>query len=457
MPRPERVIGWDIGGAHVKAALIEHGVLVDAAQWPCPLWQGLQHLQRAVDAAALRWPEGFGLAQTLHAVTMTGEVVDLFPHREAGVTAIATLLTRALVGPAIFYAGEPGWCGAADLPARWDMVASANWLATAQFAARVLAQETAASAMRDRAAPTGAPGPGGRSAGSPLSGPGDGGVLVDIGSTTTDLIALGAGRPQARGRSDAERLATGELVYQGVVRTPLCALGPRVVFQGLVRNVMNEFFATTADVYRLTGELDPAHDLHPAADGAAKDLAATRQRLARMVGLDARDAPEADWRAFAQAWRALQQDELRGQLQRVLEAATAVAGVSTTLRSHGAVSPTPAPRTPLNAPVNAPLWNSAAPLVSAGCGDFLVAELAAALGRPLRSFASMALGEANAARGEPGPAGRGSHEPRTAEGVTLDRDGSMPQADAARAALLRRVQVAAPACAVALLCSADGG
>jgi hypothetical protein len=33
----------------------------------------------------------------------------------------------------------------------------------------------------------------------------------------------------------------------------------------------------------------------------------------------------------------------------------------------------------------------------------------------------------------------------------------MPQVDAARAALLRRVQVAAPACAVALLCSADGG
>ena len=39
---------------------------------------------------------------------------------------------------------------------------------------------------------------------------------------------------------------------------------------------MNEFFATTADVYRLTGELDPAHDQHPSADNAPKDLAATR-------------------------------------------------------------------------------------------------------------------------------------------------------------------------------------
>jgi uncharacterized hydantoinase/oxoprolinase family protein len=400
MSRPERVIGWDIGGAHVKAALIEHGVLVDAAQWPCPLWQGLQHLQRAVDAAALRWPEGFGLAQTLHAVTMTGEMVDLFPHREAGVAAIGALLTRALVGPAIFYAGEPGWCGAADLSARWEVVASANWLATAQFAARVLALEVGAA---------GSSGPGDR------PGPGDGGVLVDIGSTTTDLIALGGGRPQAQGRSDAERLATGELVYQGVVRTPLCALGPRVAFQGLARNVMNEFFATTADVYRLTGELDPAHDQHPAADGAVKDAAATRQRLARMVGLDARDAPEADWLAFARAWRALQRDELRGQLQRVLGAATPV--------------------------------SSAAPLVSAGCGDFLVAELAGVLGRPLRSFASLALGEADREAGRPSAA-----QPAAVGG---DRPETLP--DPAREALRRRVQVAAPACAVALLCSADGG
>ena len=42
MPRPEFTVGWDIGGAHVKAALIETGAdasrqLVDVAQWACPL------------------------------------------------------------------------------------------------------------------------------------------------------------------------------------------------------------------------------------------------------------------------------------------------------------------------------------------------------------------------------------------------------------------------------------
>jgi probable H4MPT-linked C1 transfer pathway protein len=374
MARPERVIGWDVGGAHVKAALVEHGELRDAAQWPCPLWQGMEHLQQALDAAALRWPEALASPQTVHAITMTGEMVDLFPHREAGVVAIAAFLEQALAGPTIFYAGESAWFSAAELATRWDAVGSVNWLATAQLAARELARHGGI----------------------------DGGVLVDIGSTTADLIALQGARARPRGRSDADRLVTGELVYQGVVRTPLCALGPRVAFQGLTRNVMNEFFATTADVYRLTGELDAEHDQHPAADGAGKDAAATRQRLARMIGLDARDAPDDDWWALAREWRELQLLELRGQLQRVLDAAGS---------PHGREAAALPPRTPL---------------VAAGCGDFLVAALAEALQRPMQVFSSCALGEV-----------------AEAEPVGLQ-------------SLRRRVQLAAPACAVALLYGGDG-
>ncbi len=118
---------------------------------------------------------------------------------------------------------------------------------------------------------------------------------------------------------------------------------------------MNEFFATTADVYRLSGELDSRHDGHPAADNGPKDDAATRRRLARMIGMDERDAPPSDWLAFALTWRAEQIGILAGQLERVLERA----------------------RLPADAP-----------LVSAGCGDFLAAELAVRLRRPLCAFAS---------------------------------------------------------------------
>lgn len=328
MSRRGLVFGWDVGGAHVKLACIEDGLLRDVAQWPCPLWQGLEHLRAVIEQAGARWP---ALREATHAVTMTGEMVDLFADREQGVRAIVETLSQALRGPIeVCAAGEGGtalltvlqWVDAAQAPRHWQAVASANWLATAVLASREVGE----------------------------------GMLVDIGSTTTDLIALRAGgRIAARGRSDAERLAADELVYQGVVRTPLMALGPRIGWRGVPHQVMNEWFATTADVYRLTGELDPAHDQQPTADNAGKDLAATRQRLARMIGRDAREAADADWLAFAHAWRARQCERIGEALERVLSVA--------------------------------PIARDA-PLVAAGCGDFLVEPLAQRLGRPLRAFAA---------------------------------------------------------------------
>lgn len=278
------LFGWDVGGAHVKACRSRHGRVLEVVQWPCPLWQGLDRLAQVLDEAATRWPD---LRAARHAVTMTGEMVDLFSDREDGVRRIAALLAERLADdPArlALLAGD-GWCPAADAGHHWAAIASANWLATARHVA--------------------------------LARPRGDVLLVDIGSTTTDLIAIRDGRVLTAARGDHARLASGELVYHGVVRTPLCALGPRVAWRGGEVNVMNELFATTADVYRLTGELDPVHDRHPAADGAGKDPAATRQRIARMIGLDARDASDVEWLDLAHAWRARQVAELRSQFERV--------------------------------------------------------------------------------------------------------------------------------------------
>jgi (4-(4-[2-(gamma-L-glutamylamino)ethyl]phenoxymethyl)furan-2-yl)methanamine synthase len=344
-PRSTAVVGWDVGGAHLKACLLVDGEVVDVAQWACPLWLGVYHLERAIDVAMIRWPriavahEGFenagadgaiDLADVTppdavhHAVTMTGEMTDLFENRQHGVLELAGLMSRRLGANVRFYAGQRGWCGADDVAAEWPHIASANWLATATQAAR---------ALRD-------------------------GLLVDIGSTTTDLIVFRNGRVQSHSRSDADRLASGELVYQGVVRTPLCALARRIRWRDRRLNVMAELFATTADVYRLTGELKPEHDIQPSADNGSKDIAATHQRLARMVGLDAGDGTDADWLAFASAWRSAQLAELTTQANRVLAAA--------------------------DLPMNAPL-------VSAGCGDFLVRRLAQSTRRRFVDFASHAV------------------------------------------------------------------
>ena len=348
----ERVVGWDIGGAHVKACLLEMGVVRDVAQWACPLWQGLQHLDAALEQARMRWPHAWA-ATTRHGVTMTAEMVDLFASREQGVTILSSRLAASLGSSLRLHAGQDGWVAPAAASRHWRAIASANWLATAQVVAQRLPEA----------------------------------VLLDIGSTTTDIIPVRDARVAARGISDAERLATGELVYHGVVRTPLCGLAPRVPFEGRLTNVMNELFATTADVYRLTGELHPEHDQQPAADNGSKDLRSTQQRLARMIGRDAGDAATHQWAGLARAWRAQQLREIGGQLDRVLAA------------SGLAVD---------------------APVVGAGCGDFLAAELATRAGRSFRRFGGDVV----------------------------------PMADAS-AELARWVQVAAPAVAVATLVARD--
>ena len=370
------VMGWDIGGAHVKACLLERGEVVDVAQWACPLWQGMEQLSAVLQAAQDRWP---GLGAMQHAVTMTGEMVDLFAHREDGVRRIAQALQRALAalaassalskpGSLHFYAGDAGWCGNQAVAQHWEAIASANWLATARHAALRFGE----------------------------------GVLVDIGSTTTDLIAFKAGRVLTRSRTDAQRLASAELVYHGVVRTPLCALARRIAWRGTPHNVMNEFFATAADVYRLTGELNPAHDLYPSADNAAKDLPATRQRLARMVGLDAREGTDGEWAAFAQSWREAQVAELGGQLRHVIA-------------THG--------------------LGDAAVVVSAGCGDFLVRDV---------------LSTATAATAA-NPAASASAAPRHLAAYGSEVARVSAHASAGRAAVERWAQVCAPSVAVAAL------
>jgi (4-(4-[2-(gamma-L-glutamylamino)ethyl]phenoxymethyl)furan-2-yl)methanamine synthase len=62
----QNIIGWDVGGAHLKAARVENGIITQAVQIPCPLWLGLGELDRAfTDAEA-----AIGRAR-LNAITMT--------------------------------------------------------------------------------------------------------------------------------------------------------------------------------------------------------------------------------------------------------------------------------------------------------------------------------------------------------------------------------------------------
>src|SRR5436305_9485622 len=105
MPK-QSIIGWDIGGAHLKAARMEGGRIVAALQVALPLWQALHEAERAFDQAEAR----IGRAEA-NAVTMTGELCDIVSTHAEGVAALVAVAQRRLSGP-MFYAGRAGFVNA---------------------------------------------------------------------------------------------------------------------------------------------------------------------------------------------------------------------------------------------------------------------------------------------------------------------------------------------------------
>ena len=313
-----RVIGWDIGGAHLKMALVEDGIVVDVRQLACPLWLALEHLDVALRRGLAGWPDA-----ECHAVTMTAELADLFPDRDSGVRAVlATLQSRVPPERIRVYASDGSFLSPVGARRQPGRVASANWHASAAHAA---------AQVQD-------------------------GLLVDIGSSTTDLVPFRSGAVAATGTTDADRLASGELVYRGVVRTPVMAIAPRVRVAGVRTAVMAELFATSADVFRLTGGLPADADLQTTADGRGKSLEESRARLARMVGRDSASAPDRVWDALAR--------QLAGMmLEEIVVASRRVAA---------------RPKLP-----------RAAPVVGCGVGRFLARAVAKRLARPYRGYETL--------------------------------------------------------------------
>lgn len=240
------VLGLDIGGANLKAAHTCSAAVVR----PFELWKQPGSLGDALRGLIAGLPP-FDLL----AVTMTGELCDCFETKQDGVNAILDAVATAAGALPVRVWRTDGTF--AEIPAARATplaTAAANWLALATFAGRH--------------APEGP------------------GLVIDVGSTTTDLVPLRDGRPVPRGRTDPERLRCGELVYTGARRTPLCAL--------LGGAVAAEFFATTLDAYLVLGDVPEDAADHGTADGRPATRRAAHARLARILGADAETCPEAE-------------------------------------------------------------------------------------------------------------------------------------------------------------------
>ena len=201
---------------------------------------------------------------------MTAELCDCYPTRKVGVLAVLDAVLEALPEHRVVVWGvDRRFHEVEDLRQRPLLAAAANWLALAELAARLVPDVPA--------------------------------ILIDIGTTTTDLIPMDRGDVAARGRCDTERLQTGELVYAGVRRTPVHALATELPYRGVPTGLAAELFASTLDVYLILGDIESNPLDLSTADGRPATPEAARDRLARMIGADRDSFSADDAYAFARA------------------------------------------------------------------------------------------------------------------------------------------------------------
>lgn len=243
-------VGWDIGGVNLKVALVRGANLVAARSLPF----SIQYDFDALPAALAELLAGIGAAPDApHAVTMTAELSQRFRTKAEGVSAVLHALERTAGASPVHVLDVRGAFRTAEAARACPLeVAASNWTATA-----LLVAETESDCL-----------------------------LADTGSTTTDLIPIAGGRVVALGRTDPDRLASGELVYSGAVRTPVEAIVRELPWAGGSAAVAAEGFALTGDVHLWRRSLRPSDYTAPTPDGRAPTREFAGERLARVLCAD---------------------------------------------------------------------------------------------------------------------------------------------------------------------------
>ena len=253
-------LALDIGGANLKVA----DGLDYAQSYIFALWRERERLAQQIRTAIFEAPPCDHLA-----VTMTGELADCFESKAAGVRFILQavssgsdnrhtrvyLVDGRMVTPQV----------AVTLP---KLAAASNWHALARFAGRIAPQGTA--------------------------------LLIDVGSTTCDVIPLVDGKPATAATTDTQRLLAGELVYTGIDRSPVCAVATALPYRGQMCTVVQERFAAMQDAYVLLDTLPEDPSNCETSDGRPLTKSASRLRLGRMLAADGEEFNHRDAIAAAQ-------------------------------------------------------------------------------------------------------------------------------------------------------------
>lgn len=225
-------LGIDIGGANLKIASEDGWEILYY-----PMWRRAGELENVLKNIAKKY------SASRAGVVMTAELSDVFRSKEEGVEFIANACKR--VFDEVFFLDLNGELSAVVYNPR--QFAASNWIASTSFLLR--------EGYRDF-------------------------IFVDVGSTTADIIPVTDKIEAAK--TDFERLKRRELIYFGILRTPVFY----VLKEFESAPLCPEFFAITADVFVVTGDISEGDYICETPDGKGRDRISCLRRLARTVCCD---------------------------------------------------------------------------------------------------------------------------------------------------------------------------
>ncbi len=241
-----QTLALDIGGANVKACYSDRAGVLHAFSQSFLLTRHVDELVDVLRHVVDQCPE----TPKQWLVTMTGELCDCFENRKQGVHAILDAVSNVAGDwPVHIWSTTDGFVDMDNARDKPITVASANWHALASCLGQLHADQRL--------------------------------ILIDTGSTTTDIIPVIQGHVVTQGKTDAMRLVHHELVYLGGSLTPLMALSGQM--QG---RLMHEFFATMHDLAVVIGAYPQSLDCVDSPDGMPYDKASCLRRILRMYGQD---------------------------------------------------------------------------------------------------------------------------------------------------------------------------
>ena len=279
--RQSPIIGWDIGGVNVKGACLEEQVRV--VSLASEIWREKDRLPDVLlNAFAVIRPR---VPPKAMAVTMTAELSDVFATKREGVLYLLQTMINCFPDvPAYALSLWGEFVLLSEARTRPLDFAAANWVASALWVSKQCPNC----------------------------------VLLDIGSTTTDIIPIVDGKVNVSARTDLDRLSSGELVYTGVLRTNLATIVQSVPVAGRLCRVASEYFAVSGDVHLILGSLRPEDYVCTTPDGRPPSLDSARKRVARLVCADTEMLPAAAIEEIARYVYARQIGQIRDGLEQVI-------------------------------------------------------------------------------------------------------------------------------------------